>query len=164
MLRKPFNKDVQRLLSNVYCQAHNLFCKLFNCKKEITIKKDWSIKNVQDQFRAQFPFLKIEFLKTFPNTKAIHKTKYAMPDDLFKRIPGFINDGRINIYSKQSILSLENNFKEHFGVSAQIFRRSGDVWIETTLTEDWTLEQQNKIGEEICAYRGLQNFSVSPVG
>jgi hypothetical protein len=130
---------------------------------EITIKKDWSVKNVQDQFKALFPFLKIEFLKTFPNTKAVYKTKYAMPDDPFKRIPGFINDGRISIYSKQSIISLENNFKEHFGLSAQVFRRSGNVWIETTLTEDWTLEQQNKIGEQICVYRELRNFSVSQI-
>jgi hypothetical protein len=164
MLRKPTNEEIDSLLSNVYSRAHNLFCKLFKCKIEITIKKDWSVKNVQDQFRAQFPFLKIEFLKTFPNTKAVHKTKYAMPDDLFKRIPGFINDGRIDIYSKQSIISLENNFKEYFGVSAQIFRRSGDVWIETTLTEEWTLEQQNKIGEQICVYREFKNFSVSPIG
>lgn len=33
------------------------------------------------------------------------------------------------------------------GLPAQVFRRSGNVWIETSLTNDWTLAQQNYEGE-----------------
>ena len=35
------------------------------------------------------------------------------------------------------------------GFSVLMFRNAGNVWIETSLTEDWTLEKQNKEGELI---------------
>ena len=35
-----------------------------------------------------------------------------------------------------------------FGLSAQVFRLSGDVWLETTSTDNWTLEEQNSTGQE----------------
>jgi hypothetical protein len=30
-----------------------------------------------------------------------------------------------------------------------VFRKSGNLWLETTMTDDWTLQQQNDHGYEI---------------
>jgi len=43
---------------------------------------------------------------------------------------------------------VEKDF-ESLGLFAEVFRKSGNVWIETSLTNDWTLQQQNLEGEEI---------------
>ena len=36
-----------------------------------------------------------------------------------------------------------------FGVHAEVLRKSGNIWFETTLTSGWTLHQQNVMGEII---------------
>ncbi|MNF16790.1 hypothetical protein D3C80_2199700 [compost metagenome] len=50
---------------------------------------------------------------------------------------------------------VEKDFWEKLGLSAQIFRKSGNLWIETSLTDDWTLARQNDEGFQ------LSNNSVS---
>jgi hypothetical protein len=97
----------------------------------ININTESSVKNIQVQFNSLYPFLKIEFLKSMAS---------------------FINSGIININSKRTVAEIENEFKEKIGVPIQVFRKSGNVWIETTLTDDWTLEQQNKEGEQISSH------------
>jgi hypothetical protein len=38
---------------------------------------------------------------------------------------------------------LEQSFRDIYGLATQVFRKSGNNWIETTETVDWTLEKQN---------------------
>jgi hypothetical protein len=44
---------------------------------------------------------------------------------------------------------LENIFQQKFSLSAQVFRKSGNLWLETTMTDNWSLLQQNNHGREI---------------
>ena len=44
---------------------------------------------------------------------------------------------------------LENIFKDQFNLAVQVFRKSGNLWLETTMTDNWTLQQQNNHGREI---------------
>ena len=44
---------------------------------------------------------------------------------------------------------LENIFKDQFGANVQVSRKSGSLWLETTLTDKWTLLQQNEQGKEL---------------
>jgi hypothetical protein len=118
----------------------------------IIIKKDSLVRDVQDQFTGYFPFLKIEFLKGSFEGRAFFKKEYATPDDFFKRIPSLKSEGEITLDFKQAISELEKHFKEYYGVSIHIFRKAGNVWIETTLTNDWTLERQNKEAEQMYRY------------
>jgi hypothetical protein len=163
MKRKNEYAHISHLFTTCYQQIRKVFTAAINCNIILVIKKDSPVKDVQEQFNDEFPFLKIEFLKTFSNSRALYKTKYALADDSFKRIPGFIDDGTLHVYSRQTVARLEDNFKKYFGVSAQVLRKSGDIWIETIATEDWTLEQQNKIGEQINSYKESQNFSIRQV-
>ncbi|HEX4851927.1 MAG TPA: hypothetical protein VFV08_14025, partial [Puia sp.] len=55
--------------------------------------------------------------------------------------------GAIQLDEKQKVGDLEAELKRRFGLNAQVLRRSGNSWIETSLTDDWTLEKQNKEGE-----------------
>ena len=118
----------------------------------IVIKKDSLVRDVQNQFTGYFPFLKIEFLKGSLEGGVVLKKEYATPGDFFKRIPSLKYEGEIYLDFKQAINELEKHFKEYYGVSIHIFRKAGNVWIETTLTNDWTLERQNKEAELMCRY------------
>jgi len=98
---------------------------------KIVINKHSTVEMVQQQFNEQYPFLKIVFLKN---------------------IGGFTHRASIRIDAERAVSELEKDFKQEAGVSVKIFRRSGNVWVETTLTSDWSLEQQNREGEQMSAH------------
>jgi hypothetical protein len=44
------------------------------------------------------------------------------------------------------VWQLEKQFEEGFGLHVQVFRKSGRTWLETSVTDDLTLvEQQAKV-------------------
>jgi hypothetical protein len=43
---------------------------------------------------------------------------------------------------------LEHAFNVKFGLSAQVFRKSGEIWLQTTTTDTWTLAKQNEVAME----------------
>jgi len=60
-------------------------------------------------------------------------------------------EGELDIPDTLTVGELENLFMDRFGLSVQVFRRSGNLWLETTMTDNWTLKQQNDHGKEISA-------------
>ena len=42
-----------------------------------------------------------------------------------------------------SVNAFEQNMASVFGLNLHVFRRSGNLFIETTATDDWTLKAQN---------------------
>jgi len=109
------------------------------------------IKDFRQEFSIAYPYLQLEF---FSNDGA-RKTRYAA----FKRIDhektlrdaGIQKNhkGYIDIKDSTTVLELESVLMDEFGLSAQVFRKSGNIWLETTMTDDWTLKQQNDHGREI---------------
>jgi len=58
-------------------------------------------------------------------------------------------DGALHISPEHTVAEMETELWEKFGLSVQIFRKSGNLWIETSLTDSWTLERQNREGMEM---------------
>ena len=110
------------------------------------------IREVQDEFTKAFPFLKIEF---FRNTDSLRQMRHAGQT----QVPGnstirqawtsFKEEGMMEVLDTTTVHDLETGFRERFGLSVHVFRKSGNLWIETTMTENWTLKQQNEHGMEI---------------
>jgi len=48
-----------------------------------------------------------------------------------------------------TINELEKKFREVFGLTVHIFRKSGFVWLQSTVTDGWSLREQNKQGESL---------------
>ena len=46
-----------------------------------------------------------------------------------------------------TVSQLEQNFKNIYGIGIQVLRKSGNVWLETSFTDGWTLKEQNHQGE-----------------
>jgi hypothetical protein len=46
------------------------------------------------------------------------------------------------------VSELEQQFQDIFEISAQVFRKNGDYWLQTTATDSWTLGEQNSRARE----------------
>jgi hypothetical protein len=57
----------------------------------------------------------------------------------------------VNIEPQMTVLDLDQQFQKAYGIGVLVYRRSGKVWLETTLTDAWTLEEQNWQGEALSA-------------
>ena len=109
------------------------------------------ISDIQKDFGAVYPFLKIEFFRNgkirrdrYPVNKLIPATQPVKNAWHHKQ-----DNGQLAITDVMTVTDFENALMDQFGLSAQVFRRSGNLWLETTITDYWTLKQQNDHGREI---------------
>ncbi len=117
---------------------------------KIAINDHRKIFAIQEEFNQIFPFLKLEFFSK------PHKPGGASPKKLVKHTSATLaecrtehNKGDITIVPEMTVCDLEQNFGDVYGLGVQIFRKSGKSWLETTVTDNWTLAEQNKQGEEL---------------
>ena len=69
-----------------------------------------------------------------------------------KSLPKKFQKGSIRISEEMLVSALEKSFEVQFGLSAQVFRKSGKTWLETSKTDDWTLKHQNEAGKELSLF------------
>ncbi len=118
---------------------------------QLQINGDSSINSIVKEFSFHYPFLKINFLKNYFKN-AISSKGSLSEIELSKKIGSNREKKVININKTRTVLELEKELENIFGLAVLIFRKSGNVWVETSLTEDWTLEEQNKAGEQISCH------------
>jgi hypothetical protein len=112
------------------------------------------ISDIQKEFNEVFPFLKIEFFKTRSFTRSDFMAHQIIPAQ--RKIGDgqlAITDGDIEVVEEMKVKELEKIFKDQFSLAMQVFRKSGNLWLETTMTDDWTLQQQNDHGREISTVK-----------
>lgn len=116
----------------------------------INISEKLQLNDVQKEFNAFFPYLKIEFFKKshgidkpspaqkmFAHSLAVNEARTSK------------QEGFLELWPEMTVAELEQSFWTKYGLSVQVFRKSGNLWLETTMTDKWTLSQQNKHGLEI---------------
>ena len=115
----------------------------------IRINKTRTFKELQQDFNGLFPFLKIEFFKRGhaieEGSAASKMIKYGQ---LLEQI-SVREEGLMEVEPAMTVATFEQNLLNRFGIAAQVFRKSGNLWLETTMTDQWTLGQQNEHGREI---------------
>jgi hypothetical protein len=116
------------------------------------ITYDRTIKDVKEEFSQIFPYLKIEFFRKGYRMKQATQKEYSIPGNVvIGSIYNHLGDRSIEIKPSMTVRELENECEKLFGICLQVYRRSGNLWLETTMTENWTIGQQNKSGSEISA-------------
>lgn len=117
----------------------------------LRIDGNMMVQQLQDVFSQTFPFLKIEIFKKMANAPLRHnaQTKIA-PERFFKEILHF-KESELDIEweDDMTVQELESQFENNNGITAQVFRKSGNLWLETTVTDQWSLKRQNDHGQEI---------------
>lgn len=107
------------------------------------------IGDIQKEFSSMFPFLKLEFYRVdennaAPQIKRFLPGKYAVLNARRSR-----QEGSLTIDENMTVGDLEKQFVSSFGLGVQVHRKSGNLWLETTMTDNWTLQKQNEHGLEL---------------
>ena len=117
---------------------------------KIKVSDDRRLSEIQRDFNTRFPYLAIEFFK------APHKIGEGSAKNLLHASTKLVRecrlkhpDGELEIFEGMTVSELEEAFQKLFGLSIQVFRKSGNVWLETSATDGWTLLQQNNEGMEL---------------
>jgi hypothetical protein len=130
-------------------EAEIVLPEIFLMKINISDRK--RISAVQKEFNDAFPFLRIEFFtRSHRAEKGSGKKHLIIPDHkTIGECRRIHNSSFISITPGMKVSKLEQIFLDEFGLAVQVFRQSGRVWLETTMTDDWTLAEQNHQGEEL---------------
>jgi len=108
------------------------------------------VSDLQKDFNNAFPFLKLEFFRNRNQQLPAFTFQQIIPhSNRIAEGQTAITDGDIEVNPDMKVKDLEKIFKDQFSLAVQVFRRSGNLWLETTMTDEWTLEQQNEHGREI---------------
>jgi hypothetical protein len=119
----------------------------------LAVEKDQTLADLQLQFSRRFPFLKIEFFREpCVKGKGTSKDKMMSSNVRLSQLLQGRKTGKL-IFNEESLVSeLEKSFYVRFGICMQVFRKSGNVWLETTSTDDWSLGQQNEEGRSLAQH------------
>jgi hypothetical protein len=117
----------------------------------LSIYPEKKISEVQKEFNEEFPFLKLEFFKNGMTRKQSYPSHLQIPQSKMLQEAWNLKrgEGNMEIQDEMTVAELENLFMDRYNLSVQVFRRSGNIWLETTMTDNWTLRQQNEHGKEI---------------
>lgn len=123
------------------------------------IEKQHTVQEFFNQFNNKFPYLKLEF---YTRSHDHHQGSPAMD-----QVPHHTSLSELNPYLAEEVVQIdegmtvaefENLIKNKFNLNVQVFRKSNDVWLQTTTTDHWTLEKQNGKGE-----RSTKDYDIEPI-
>ena len=119
------------------------------------INGDRLVKDLQQDFSSVYPYLKLEFFRINGlHKEQVLKDNQIKHDQKLRLAKGRdIQKGDLLIEDTMSVADLEKAFLDKFGLLTQVFRRSGNIWLETSITDSWSLKQQNELGKEITMGR-----------
>ena len=145
-----------RITENEPLLCHGWNLKLFRphhmiSEMTIDITTDRQIEDIQKDFSYVFPYLKIEFFKNGSTRRAHYSMEKVIGRNQRIKEAWYTqkNEGAIDVNDTMTVAQFEKALMEHFGLSVQLFRRSGNLWLQTSITDNWTLKQQNDHGREI---------------
>ncbi len=105
---------------------------------------------IKEEFNALFPYLKIEFSKSSGRVDMRPQTPLKNSGTL-KTFRKSGSEGKVRIRPGMTVLELDRDFNNIYGIVVQVFRKSGKAWLEATFTEGWTLEEQNRQGQDLSS-------------
>ncbi|MCB9327271.1 MAG: hypothetical protein H6572_01150 [Lewinellaceae bacterium] len=111
------------------------------------ITKDLMIKDIQKKFHQTYNGLKLEFYKKSHEAHTASPKESQWPENTLLSVvnPDLI-DGTLKLNSDLTVSDFEQMMEKDFGLHVQVFRRSNQLWLQTSATDDWTLEVQNTKG------------------
>lgn len=124
---------------------------------EINIIEDDVLINIKKAFQEYYPYLTLRFYKNPHEEMGASFESERIPlDKPIEEVTMFHTAGRIDVNPDRTVAAVEHDFFSILGLCVQIFRKSGNLWLETTKTDHWTLKQQNEAGKESCSQQPIE--------
>jgi hypothetical protein len=101
------------------------------------------LSEIKTEFTVQFEGLKLEFFKhSHGYTEASSIKDIRTEDASIEQLNSIISPLTLNWESHMTVAEVERNLEKHLGLHAQVFCKLGRTWIETSKTDDYTLDHQ----------------------
>jgi len=108
----------------------------------LDIMDNKSIREIKDDFSRHFPGLKIEFVTTsHASGEGSDKEELIKGNPKLWELRKFHTELSVEIDDQFTVAQLEGMFRDRFGLHIQIFRQSGNSWLQTVNTDSWTLHK-----------------------
>ena len=106
------------------------------------------VREVEREFNRNYPFLKIEFAKN--GAGSLDSPGYQGADnDILQSRAKHLLLNELGLNDAMKVSELEAVLQQVFDYPVQVFRKSGNFWIGTRMTRNWSLKQQNDQGREL---------------
>lgn len=112
---------------------------------QLHLTADTTIAEIQKEFHHYYSYLKIEFYSEPHKAGELSREKYRIAHD--KKISEVGKKSANGIYEwdvETTVKTFEKGLFDMCGLSVQVFRKSVNIWLETSITDKWTLEKQNQ--------------------
>ena len=115
---------------------------------ELKVSRKTTIKELKRQFSKKFSFLKLEFFYQphDPEEGSALRQKIA-DNELLSNITPIENEEFFRFQPSITVAEFEQRMQKEFSLPVQVFRKAGDIWLETIQTDSLSLEKQNSMGE-----------------
>jgi hypothetical protein len=117
----------------------------------IQINSRLLIGDIQKKFREAFPFLQLVFFRQPWNPMLIRLQPELSSAESLQHFHKETKPREFNITPKDKVAAVEQNFRDQYALEVQVMRRSGNTWLMTKETDNYTLEQQNALGLEMSS-------------
>jgi hypothetical protein len=110
------------------------------------------IREVQEAFSGRYPYLKIDFTRGKAEKMVAGAAAPVLQDQSLSEASLAAREllwNEFGISDDMKVNELEVLLQYEFGRPAQILRKSGNLWLETRMTQHWTLRDQNDHGRDI---------------
>lgn len=110
---------------------------------KLEIKADQRIGEFREAFNTLFPRLSVRlFTQAHEEGEGSPVTELVADDRKLDEWLKAKGSATIEIRPEMTISEFESTL-ESYGLHAQVFRRSGSLWLETTQSDSWTLDRAN---------------------
>lgn len=114
---------------------------------ELKLSARSTVREVKKQFSACFPFLTLDFFIQGHKEGEGSALKQKVHENLLLiDVTGVLKEGIYSFKPSTSVAAFEQRLQHDYGLPVQVFRKSGNLWIETIHTDHLSLEKQNAMG------------------
>lgn len=115
---------------------------------QLHIQGKKTVQEIKKQFAAQFPSLKLEIFNQPHRAEEGSLLSTRLNDEQSLVVINPPKEGYFFYKPSDTVAAFEQGLQNEFGIPVQVFRRSGEQWIETVQTDHLSLEKQNSMGVE----------------
>jgi hypothetical protein len=108
------------------------------------IRKNTTLKELQAEFRREFPYLKIEFFDRAHSRGEASDLSFQLDvDQTVAQAYPECREGELVLHSDMRVGDFEAEMQEKFNIFVQVYRKSYERWLQTWATDIWTLGEQD---------------------
>lgn len=102
------------------------------------------LKDLKGDFNKTFPYLKLEFFK-YPHEvgTASEENEKLDPRLQVGTVRKNSATGEVQLDGKMRVADFEKKMRTEFGLNVQVYRKEHGKWLQSSVTDVWSLEDQN---------------------